>query len=410
MSPTMLRAVTLTAALLPALAVAEPLSLDQALTLAVQRSEAARARRAAATSANETARAAGQLPDPMLRAAIENVPVTGAERLRTGSESMTMKRIGISQEWLPADKRAARESAAQAMVEREAVQTGMAEAEVRLQVALAHLDAWVAEAALALNTQTEHHLHEELEAARARLAAALGGSAEVLQLAAAKGLAEDESEEARQQHSAALLALERWVGFKPDAVAPAAAPAVPAEPDYVARHPSVTGLRRDLEVARRSAAAAAAERTPNWTWEVAYGQRSGFPDLVSVGVSIPLQVAPARRQDRETAAKLALVDQAEAELSEAVRSATAEYRALASDADRLQRRIERYRDAVVTTARQRTAAALAAYRSNQGSLAALFESRHMELDAQRRLLDLRRDLARVQARMAFKPLPEGAAP
>jgi len=130
MPETILRAAAAAAAaLLPALAVAAPLSFDQALSLAVQRSEAARAGRASALSATESSRAAGQLPDPMLGVGIENLPVTGADRFSTTRESMTMKRVGISQEWLSADKRAARESAARAMVAREALQSGVAEAD-----------------------------------------------------------------------------------------------------------------------------------------------------------------------------------------------------------------------------------------------------------------------------------------
>jgi outer membrane protein TolC len=405
-----LRAVALAAALLPALAPAQPLSFDQALSLAVQRSEAARAGRAAAHGADEAALAAGQLPDPVLRAGIDNLPVTGADRFSTTRESMTMKRIGISQEWLSADKRAARESAAQAVAGREALKSRVAEGEARLQVALAYVDAWYAGAALALTVETEHHLHEELEAARAGLAAAAGGSPEVLQLTAAKGIAEDESEEVRQQQAAALVALQRWVGFRPDALGAAPPFTAPTEEGYLARHPGLEALRRELDVTRQTAAVAAKERTPNWTWEVSYGQRTGTSDMVALGVSVPLPVAAAQRQDRETASKLALVDQAEAELAEAARAAAADYRALASDLGRLQPRAERYRTSVVRPAQQRTAAALAAYRSNRTPLSMLFEARHAEVEARRRLLGLQRDLARVQARLAFTPLAEGVAP
>jgi outer membrane protein, heavy metal efflux system len=137
---------------------------------------------------------------------------------------------------------------------------------------------------------------------------------------------------------------------------------------------------------------------------VAYGQRTGLPDLVSVGVNIPLPIAPAARQDRETAAKLALAEKAEAELAEARRAAQAEYRQLASDAARLARRIASVEANVIVPARQRTAATTAALASNQASLAMTFDARHMELDARRKLLSLQRDLARVQAQLAFKPL------
>ena len=71
----LLRAVAMTAALLPAFAqAASPLTLEQALDLAVQRSEATRSARAGALSATEFARAAGQLPDPTLQAGVDNLP------------------------------------------------------------------------------------------------------------------------------------------------------------------------------------------------------------------------------------------------------------------------------------------------------------------------------------------------
>jgi outer membrane protein, heavy metal efflux system len=405
-----LRVVALAAALLPRLTAAGPLSLDEALALALQRSEATRAARAGVASASEAARAAGQLPGPMLRAVVENLPVTGIDRFSTTRDSMTMKRIGVSQEWLSRDKRTAREAAAEAMVDQAALSPQIAAADTRLQTALAYLDAWYAAEALALATQGEHHAHEELEATRARLTASAGGSAEVLALGTARGLAEDELADVRQQQSAARVSLERWVGAGAKALSAVPAMSVPPEAAYVAASPTVLSLQREIEVARRSAAVSAAERKPNWTWEVSYGQRTGYSDMVSFGVSIPLQIAPADRQDRETAAKLALVDKAQAELAESTRTIAAEYRALRSDVERLRERIERYRIVVIAPAAQRTAATLAAFRSNQAPLTTLFEARHAELQAQRKLLALQRELAKTQARLTFRPLTFGATP
>ena len=51
---------------------------------------------------------AGQLPDPTLQVGIDNLPVQGSERFSTTADSMTMKRIGIGQEWVSRDKRSAR--------------------------------------------------------------------------------------------------------------------------------------------------------------------------------------------------------------------------------------------------------------------------------------------------------------
>jgi len=402
-----LRTAMFAAALLPCLAEAAPLTLEAALDMAAQRSESVRAARAGVASASELTQAAGQLPDPMLRAGIDNLPVTGADRFSTTRDSMTMKRIGISQEWLSSEKRAARQASAEAVAAREGVLARSAVAETRLNTALAFLNAYYAGEALTLATTTEHHAHEEWEAARARLASSTGSSQEALALASARGLAQDDSAEARQLQSAARVELQRWVGIASDELAPFTAIPLPTEQAYVASHPAVLSKRFDVDVAARAAAAAAWERKPNWTWEVSYGQRTGYSDMATFGVSIPLQVAPSARQDRETGAKLALADKAEAELAEAERAATAEYRALASDAQRLRERIERFRSAVMTSAEQRTAVATATYRSNQGTLTSLFEARHAQVQAQQKLLTLQRDLARAQAQLAFKPLAQG---
>lgn len=155
------------------------------------------------------------------------------------------------------------------------------------------------------------------------------------------------------------MALARWVGFHPDELAEAPSFTVPREASYVARHPTVMALRRDTDVAERAVAVAASNRNPNWTWEVGYAQRTGFLDLFTVGVSTSLPIARERRQDRETASKLALVERADVDLAEAVRTATAEYRSLVASEQRLKERIARYQQGVVTIAEQRTAAAAA---------------------------------------------------
>jgi outer membrane protein, heavy metal efflux system len=404
-----LRAAASVAAFLSFTAAAAPLTLDAALDAAVQRSEATRSARAGVTSASDAAQAAAQLPDPTLKAGIDNLPVTGPDRLSTTRDSMTMKRIGISQEWLSADKRAARQAVADALVSKETVAVRAAAADTRMQTALAYVDAYFARESLKLTTLMEHHVHEEFEAARARLSAATGSGQEVLALTGARGMADDESADVRQQQAAADVALRRWTGTPFEELSPLNELPISSEAAFVANHPSVAALQRDIEVAKQTAAVASNERKPNWTWEVSYGQRTGYSDMVSVGVSIPLQVARDQRQDREAASKFALVDKAEADLAEATRAATAEYLSLTNDVTRLQERIERFRSGVVAPSQQRTAAAMAAYRSNQAPLTVLFESRHAEVEAQRKLLSLQRDLARTQARLAFEPLTTGAA-
>jgi outer membrane protein TolC len=389
---------------LPARANAAPLTFDAALALAEQRSATAQAARAGLTSARESAVAADRFTDPVLRLGIENLPAAGADRYSTARDPQTMKRVGISQEWLSGDKRTARRAAAERTVAREALQLRIAVADARLQAAQAYADAWYTAEALQLSALTEGSVREELEAARARLAGAAGGIVDVLALTAMRGMVEDEAAEGRQQQRAAALALQRWVGLPEAELAPLPVLPVPTAAAFVEGHPAVRALQGDADVARQAAAVAATERSPNWMWEVSVGQRTGYPDMLSVGVSIPLPVAREQRQDRETAAKQALVEKTEAEQAEATRAATAEFLTLASDAERLQARMARVRLSVLQPAQQRSAAALAAYRANQAPLASVFEARRAEIDAQRKLLGLQRELTRNRIQLALKPV------
>ncbi len=409
MSTPILRAAVMAAAWLPALgAVAVPLSLEQAVELAVQRSQMTQSARASAMSASQVARAAGQQPDPMLTLGIDNLPATGRSRFSTNAEDMTMKRIGLAQEWVSAEKRAALEAAAQAMVGRETVMEQVTAADARLQSALVYIEAYYAGEAARLTALNERHAREELEAGKGRLATVSGSSAEVLGLASALGAAEDESADLLQQKGGFMATLQRWTGVSGVELSEPRLAVAPAQEGFVAAHPLVVARQRDIEVARQEVEVTRLNRKPNWSYEVSYGQRVGRPDLVSIGVSIPLPVAPDARQDRETAAKRALVGKAEADAEEARRAAAGEYAALANDARRLQERIDRLQAAVVEPLKQRTAATLAAYRSNQANLVMLFEARHAEVEAQRKVLNLRRDLAKVQAQLIFKPIAQGA--
>ena len=131
--------------------------------------------------------------------------------------------------------------------------------------------------------------------------------------------------------------------------------------------------------------------------------------MVSFGVSIPIPVSPSERQDRDTAAKLALADKAEAELAEAKRAASAEYRALASDAQRLQERIERYRPAVVAPASS------ASQLPPRPTLEPGEPGHALRGEACRGRRAEKAPVAaarpgRAKAQLAFKPLEQGAAP
>ncbi|GAC1527268.1 MAG: TolC family protein [Ramlibacter sp.] len=340
----------------------------------------------------------------MLGVSLENLPVTGPDRFSTTRDNFTMKRIGISQEWVSPEKRALRTAASTAVVAREKASFAAANAETRLQTTLAYVDAYYAAEALKLAASNEQQASEAMQTARVRLASGSGSAQDVLGLTAAQGMAEDETADLTQQLDSVRIGLARWTGPVAQELVAPVLPQTPDEQAFVDGYPTTVAKRQDIEVARQDAAVAASNRDPNWTWQASYGQRTGFSDMATIGVSIPLPVAAANRQDRDTASRLALVDKAQAELAEATRAAQAEYRQLASEQEHHAHRIARYESTVLAPAIQRMTTATAAYRSNQASLTTVFDARHAELEARRKLLNMQRELARMRAQLAFKPL------
>lgn len=76
------------------------LSLDQALQMATERSAPSQATQASVQASREMAAKSDQLPDPMLKFGVDNLPVNGSDRFSLTSDFMTMRRIGIEQQWV----------------------------------------------------------------------------------------------------------------------------------------------------------------------------------------------------------------------------------------------------------------------------------------------------------------------
>ncbi|MEP6873792.1 MAG: TolC family protein, partial [Burkholderiales bacterium] len=85
-----------------------PLTLDDALRLAQERSRQLPAQASSAAAAREMAVAAGQRPDPTLKAGITNLPINGPDRLSLTRDFMTMRSIGVMQEFTREGKLKAR--------------------------------------------------------------------------------------------------------------------------------------------------------------------------------------------------------------------------------------------------------------------------------------------------------------
>ncbi len=97
--------------------------------------------------------------------------------------------------------------------------------------------------------------------------------------------------------------------------------------DHVSHHPQIELLLRQEQVARAEVEIAQANKRSDWSAELMYSQRGpAYSNMISINFSIPWQLDRENRQDRELAAKLAMIDQLQAQREEATREHVADVR------------------------------------------------------------------------------------
>jgi outer membrane protein TolC len=388
---------------------AEPsLTLSEAQRLAAERSRQLAAQDSAVTASRDMAAAAGQLPDPTLKFGIDNLPVTGPDAYSLTSDFMTMRRIGLMQEFTRGEKRQLRAERLELEADRSLAEKSATLAMIQRDTALAWLDRYYAEAMAAAVAEQIKAARLEIEAADNAYRSGRGSQAEIFAARSAVAALEDRSSEIGRRIRTARTALARWVGDAADA-------SLAGKPDIdairldprtlateLAHHPQISSLAKQAEIASTEAKLAQASKKADWSLEVTYSQRgSAYSNMVSVGVAVPLQWDQKNRQDRELAAKLAMAEQAQAQREEALRAHVGEVRAQIQEWENGRERRARYQRELVPLARERTQAVLAAYRGGRGSLNDVLAARRNEIEVRMQALQLEMETARLWAQLNF---------
>ena len=396
---------------------ADPLTLDQALQLAGERSRQLVADDAAASAARDMALAAGQLPDPVLKAGITNLPIDGPDRFSLTRDFMTMRSIGVMQELTRDAKRRARSARFEREAESAEASRTLALANLQRDTAVAWLDRYYEERLRDLLIGQRDEARLQIEAADAAYRGGHGSQADVFAARGAVEQIEDRIAQVERRIATAKTMLARWVGAAPAGAPLGAAPSIDSvrlSPDDLERqfahHPEITVMVKKEAMAAAEAELARANKKSDWSVELMVSQRGpAYSNMVSVNVAVPLQWDQTNRQDRELAARLGAVEQMRAEREEATRGHVAEALAMLQEWQSHRDRLTRYERSLIPLAGERTRAALAAYRGSSGPLAAVLEARRGEIDTRMERLLLETETARLWARLNYLiPVGHGA--
>ena len=387
---------------------AEAMTLAEAQRRALEIAPQVAGQSAAIRASREMAIAAGRRPDPELKLGVDNLPINGPDRFSLGNDFMTMRRIGVMQEFTSKGKLSSRTARYEREAEKSEAEMQAAIATVQRETAIAWLESYYADAMANAIADQRRESQREVEAAEAYYRAGRGSQADVFASRGAVVALEDRASEAQKRIATARAALARWVG-------PAANETLAGTPSFdqipeelthehiaLEHHPEVQVAAKAEQIAESEVQLAQANRHPDWSWELAYSRRgSPFSDMVSIGVSVPLPWDRANKQDREVAAKRALGEQAAAQREDVLRMHTAEVKTMVVEWQNSRQRRGRIATELVPLAEQRTQAALGAYRGGKGTLTDVLLARRGELEARLQILQLELDTARVWAKLNF---------
>ena len=387
-------------------ALANALTLDDALRLAQNNAPSLTAESAKLTAATQAAIPAGELPDPKLVVGLQNFPIGGPNRGTLYGDDMTQQMIGIQQQVPSRDKRKARIELADATVERTAAEGRIERLNVRQATAQAWIRAYAVEQKQALFGAFYQQNRLLQDSVRAQLAGGRGQASDAViprQEAADLNGREDELTEQRAQ---ARAALKRWIG-------PAANEAPSGQlPNWTIdshglnhnlhQHPELQAYAPRTREAQARLQEAKAQKTSDWSWEVDYGHRSReFGDMVNVQFTFDLPIFPGRRQTPGIAAKQAELDQLDAEREAATREHVQMLDDDLAQYQRLDRAVQRGEDSLVPLAEEKVRLSLAGYRAGKGDLMSVVGARRELVEARFKQIDAVEQRALVGAQLYF---------
>jgi outer membrane protein, heavy metal efflux system len=384
------------------------LALEAALDAAQERSATLQAQDAATRAAREMAVSAGRLPDPVLRLSMNNLPIEGPMRFSLAGERMTMRSVEIMQTFTGSEKRQARSVRYEREAEAASSMRSMQKARLLTQTARAWFDLHYQEQMLAVLQRQRDESVRVREAVESAYRGGRNSQADVLAAHAAIARIDDRLHEVRAEFSNAKALLQRWVGdaaSQPLGLPPRITRSRLAELQLsreIDQHPDIAVMNARERVALAEADVAGEEKNADWSWSLMYSKRgSQFGDMVSLGVSIPLQWDQARKQNRELAARLERVEQVRSEREEVRRERLFEVQRLLANWRSNLTRLEDYDKTLIQLATERVQATEAAFRGGKAPLAAVLDAQRMVIDTQLERLRIEKQTAAWWAELEY---------
>ncbi len=384
----------------------EPLTLARVQALALHQQPLLDAQAAAVHAAREQSAADGQMPDPRLKLALQNLPV---ESLSLNRDPMTQSMISLEQVIPGGNKRELRRSRGEAEAAQMSAELLAQRGMVARDAALAFLSLAGAQRQLDIARALSRESATQLAALQPALRAGRTSQADYFAARQMVTMAHHRESEIAGQAGRARADLSRWIGAVADDAPVDTAPVQSAAPPPLAAlrsrlddHPLHAASAGAVRLAEAELALAREATRPDKSIEIGYGKRArAFDDMITIQFAMEIPLSPRERQDRASAARNAQLERARAVREDRLRSTRAELGAVYADWESVGERLRLVVGEHLPDSQGRVAAALAAYRSGRGEMAAVIEARRNELEARLLQVELETQLAKLRMQIAY---------
>ncbi len=420
--------------------VAQTLSLEQALQLAIQYDPLLKGNAHRKDRFNAEAEASSYWANPQMSASVQNLPTDG---FALDQEPMTQFKVGLKQQLPRGDENIYSQQKYQVMADQISVQSQARKAWLKREVTLTWLDWVYATRRIGLLDKEKLLLAQLLDFTESRYSQGVGAAAQqdILQVRLALLSLDDKYVQAYQQKNEARSALSKWFGAPLDESV--SAPLTQSTQDAIEvdailndsnlslsslltvidssepfsilqHHPEAMLLQIQTQIEAQNVNIAREQTKSQWAFEASYGYRqdaqngASRADFVSLGVQVDLPFFNKSRQDASIAAAASKMSASETDFRLKVNELAANAEVLKSRLSALSDRKALYETALIGETQQLSEAELTAYTTDTGDISDVVNANLKQIQVQDDLLKIDIERARALASLAYLFLPTHA--
>ena len=420
--------------------VAQTLSLEQALQLAIQYDPLLKGNAHRKDRFNAEAEASLYWANPQVSASVQNLPTDG---FAFDQEPMTQFKVGLKQQLPRGDENLYSQQKYQVMADQMSVESQARKAWLKREVTLTWLDWVYATRRIGLLDKEKSLLTQLLDFTDSRYSQGVGTAAQqdILQVRLALLSLDDKYVQAYQQKNEARSALSKWFGAPLDESV--SAPLTQSTQDAIEvdailndsnlslssfltviensepfsilqHHPEAMLLQIQTQIEAQNVNIAREQTKSQWAFEASYGYRqdaqngASRADFVSLGVQVDLPFFNKSRQDASIAAAASKMSASETDFRLKVNELAANAEVLKSRLSALSERKALYETALIGETRQLSEAELTAYTTDTGDIGDVVNANLKQVQVQDDLLKIDIERARTLASLAYLYLPTHA--